>query len=88
MVRKPKPKKEKPRKAPTPKRTREEQREARRLYEWTRNRQPERKEAARLHAKKNRQEKKENGQCRDCFSEAIPRQTRCENCRDKHNRSR
>ena len=88
MVRKPKPKKEKPRKAPTPKRTHEEQREARRLYERARNKQPERKEAARLHAKKIRKERKENGQCRSDSNEAIPGQTRCESCRDKHNRSR
>ena len=86
--RKPKPKKEKSRKAPTPKRTPEEKREARRLYERARNQQPERKEAARLHAKKIRKERKENGQCRSGSNEAIPGQTRCESCRDKHNRSR
>ena len=84
----PEPKKEKPRKAPTPKRTPEEQREARRLYERARNKQPERKEAARLHAKKIRKERKENGQCRHCSNEAITGQTRCESCRDRYNRSR
>ena len=50
-ITRPEPKKEKPRKAPTPKRTPEEQREARRLYERARNKQPERKEAARQHEK-------------------------------------
>ena len=84
----PEPKKEKPRKAPTPKRTPEEQREARRLYERARNKQPERKEAARLHAKKIRKERKENGQCRHCSNGAITGQTRCESCRDRYNRSR
>ena len=87
-VRKPEPKKEKPRKAPAPKRTPEEQREARRVYEQARNQQSERKETARLHAKKVRQERKEAGQCRSCSNKAIPGQTRCENCRDKHNRNR
>ena len=88
MVRKPKPRKEKPRKDPKPKRTPEEQREARRLYEQARNQTAERKEAARLHGKKARQQRKENGQCRNCSNAAIPGQTRCESCRDKHNRSR
>ena len=87
-VRKPKPKKEKARKAPTPKRTPEERREARRIYEQARNQRSERKESARLHGKKARQQRKENGQCRNCSDAAIPGQTRCESCRDKHNRSR
>ena len=52
------------------------------------NQQSERKETARLHAKKVRQERKEAGQCRSCSNKAIPGQTRCENCRDKHNRNR
>ena len=87
-VRKPGPRKEKPRKNPKPKRTPEEQREARRLYEQTRNQTAERKEAAKIHAKKVRQEKKDAGLCRSCANKAIPRQTRCESCRDKHNRNR
>ena len=87
-VRKPEPRKEKPRKAPTPKRTPEEQREARRVYEQARNQQSERKEAARLHAKKVRPERKEAGQCQSCPNEAVAGQTRCESCRDKHNRNR
>ena len=87
-VRKPEPRKAKPRKAPTPKRTPEEQREARRAYEQARNQQSERKEAARVHARKVQKERKETGQCRSCSNKAIPGQTRCENCRDKHRLSR
>ena len=87
-VRKPQPKKEKARKAPTPKRTPEEQREARRIYEQTRNQRSERKEAARLHGKKARQQRKENGQCRSCSNPSIPGQTRCVSCAQKHRESR
>ena len=87
-VRKHGPRKEKPRKDPKPKRTPEEQREARRIYEQTRNQRSERKKAARVHAKKVRQDKKDAGLCKTCPNPAIPGQTRCESCRDKHNRSR
>ena len=87
-VRKPGPRKEKLRKDPKPKRPPEEQREARRLYEQARNQTAERKEAARLQAKKVRQGKKDAGLCKTCPNPAISGQTRCESCRDKHNRSR
>ena len=85
---KPKPKQTKGRKPSLPKRAPEEQREARRIYDQIRSQKPERKEAARLHAKKVRQERKSSGQCRGCSNQAIPGQTRCEVCRDKHNESR
>ena len=87
-IRKPRPRKEKPRKDPKPKRTPEERREVLRIYEQARSQTAERKEAARVHAKKVRQDKKDAGLCKTCPNPAIPGQTRCENCRDKHNRSR
>ena len=58
---KPKPKERKP-KVPT--RTAEEQIEAQQQCDRNRSQTPERKEAARLHAQKVRQERKANGQCR------------------------
>ena len=87
-VRKPKPKKERARKPRVSTRTVEEQTEARREYDKARSQTPERKEAGRLRARQVRLERKEAGQCQACSNEAIPGQTRCESCRDKHNRNR
>ncbi len=86
--RKPKPRKPRARKPRVPTRTAEERIEARREYDKARSQTPERKEADRLRARQVRLERKEAGQCRDCSNEAIPGQTRCESCRDSHNRSR
>ena len=80
--------KKKPRKPRVPTRTVEEQTEARREYDKVGSQTPERKEVGRLRARQVRLERKEAGQCRDCSNEAIPGQTRCESCRDKHNRNR
>ena len=88
MVRKPKPKKEKPRKAPTPKRTPEEQREALRLYERARNRTPERMEYRRRYAEEQRQRAKLLGRCQNCSKPTIPGQTRCFSCAGTHRQSR
>ena len=87
-VRKPKPGKLRERRPRAPTRTAEEQTQARRDYDKVRNQTPERKEAARLHARQVLKEKKERGQCRDCPNEAVHSQIRCEACRDKHNQSR
>ena len=83
-VRKPKHRKPRERKPKVPTRTAEEQIQARRDYDKARSQTPERKEAARLHARQVLKDKKERGQCRVCPNEAIPGQT----CRDKHNQSR
>ena len=49
---------------------------------------PKRKESGRIHANKRRSEDKALGKCRDCSLPAIPNQTRCENCAEKHRVSR
>ena len=48
----------------------------------------DRKEQNRLHAQDNRQKARELGRCRDCPDPAIPDQTRCERCAEKHRVSR
>ena len=87
IVRKPKPKEEKPRKAPTPKRTSEEQHEACRLHERARNRTPERREYRRRYAEEQRQRAKLLGKCQNCSKPAIPSQSRCETCAEAHRQS-
>ena len=87
-VRKPQPRKPKVREPRVPTKTVEERIESRRTYEQVRSQTPERKEAARLHARQVLKEKKERGQCRDCPNEAVHGQIRCEACRDKHNKNR
>ena len=49
---------------------------------------PKRKESGRIYANKRRSEDKALGKCRDCSLPAIPNQTRCENCAEKHRVSR
>ena len=71
-----------------PTKTAEERIESRREYEQTRSQTAERKELQRLKAQRVRQERKASGLCRDCAGTAIPDQTRCEVCRDKHRASR
>ena len=59
-----------------------------RKYEQKRPQTPERKELQRRSAQVRRAEAKSLGLCRDCRKPAIHNQTRCEVCRDKHNRNR
>ena len=87
-IRKPKPRKPRLSQPRVRRKTPEEQREARRLYDKTRSQKPERKEAMRLYAKKFQEERKVASLCVACGNQAIPGQTRCEACRDKHNESR
>ena len=86
-ITRPEAKKEKPRKAPTPRRTPEEKREARRLYERARNRPPERTEYRRRYAEEQRQRAKLLGKCRNCSKPAIPGQSRCFSCAEAHRQS-
>ena len=85
---KPKPRKPKARKPRVPTKTVEERIEAQRQRDRARNQTPERKEAERLQKQKARRERKAAGLCKTCPNPAIPGQTRCEACRDKHNQSR
>ena len=62
--------------------------EFRREYDRTREQTDERKEFQRRYKKQIRQERKAAGLCKTCHNPAIPGQTRCEACRDKHNRNR
>ena len=65
---------------PRPKATPEDRRE----YERTRRQRPERRETLRKASQANRQKAKNLGLCRDCSNPAIPGQTRCEICAEKH----
>ena len=89
---KPKVKKARPKvKKPTKQQIRitpEKQREARRAYEQARNQTAERKEFQRLQAQKLRRERKVASLCVGCGNQAIPGNTSCEVCRDKHNQGR
>ena len=67
-----------------PKQTTEDRRE----YYRVRNQEPERKEYKRQHRRKQNQTAKETGKCKDCSTPAIPGQTRCEACAEKHRQSR
>ena len=69
---------------PRVEKTPEEQRER----EGPRQRPPEYKEASRRAAKDWRERAKELGLCRDCRGQAIPNQTRCEACAEKHRAQR
>ena len=60
----------------------------RREYDRLRNQRPERKEFYRRHAQEQRQRAKESGLCRHCGNAAIPSQTRCEICAERHRQSR
>ena len=57
-------------------------------YYRLKNQTPEYKERARLFAQEKRRKAKELGLCRDCPNPAIPGQTRCETCTEKHRTSR
>ena len=60
----------------------------RREYERLRGQRPERKEAHRQAQIKRRQRARELGLCRSCNAKAIPGQTRCETCAEKHRTAR
>ena len=53
-------------------------------YDRRRNQSPERKEFHRRYAQQRHQRAKERGQCRNCGRPAIPNQTRCPTCAEKH----
>ena len=57
-------------------------------YERIRGQRPERKEAHRQAQIKRRQRAREIGLCRSCNAKAIPGQTRCETCAEKHRAAR
>ena len=67
-------------KQPRPKKTPED----RRVYEQDRSETPERKEYKRKRQRRADQIAKETGKCKRCSSPAIPGQTRCETCAEKH----
>ena len=60
----------------------------RQTYDTSRNKTPERQEYARLYAQEHRRKAKETGLCRSCANPAIPDQTRCESCAEKHRAGR
>ena len=57
-------------------------------YYRLKNQTPEHKERARLFAQEKRRKSKELGLCRDCPNPAIPGQSRCETCAEKHRQAR
>ena len=57
---------------------------SRREYERLRRQQPERQEFQRKSQKKIREKREASGLCKDCGEPAIPGQTRCEACAEKH----
>ena len=69
---------------PGPKKTPEE----RRKYERARSQTPERQEYHRQYRRAQNQIARETGKCKDCSNPAIPNQTRCEACAEKHRASR
>ena len=60
----------------------------RREYERLRRQRPERMEAKKRAEQERRWRARELGLCRDCNDKAIPEQTRCETCAEKHRQSR
>ena len=75
----------KPRPTPTPLAL-QERIQKRREYEKSRNQRPERRQYARDREKERRQKAKELGICKTCSQPAIPGQTRCPPCAEKHRR--
>ena len=70
---------------PNPTEIQERQRlETRREYDKRRDQRPERHQSARDRQKKRRQRAKELGICKHCSKPAIPEQTRCPSCAEKH----
>ena len=56
-------------------------------YDEAKNKTTERREYKRIRAREERQRAKELGRCRSCPNPAIPDQTRCPTCADKHRQS-
>ncbi len=83
----PQPRKRTARVEPTPEQV-EAGEEQRREYDRQRNQTPERKEQRRVQAQKRRQKAQEAGLCRHCPNPAIPDQTRCPTCAERHRVSR
>ena len=71
-------------KGPTVKEIPEEQGE----HEGLKQVQPEAREASRRTERDRRERLKASGMCRDCREPAIPNQTRCEACAEKHRAAR
>ena len=62
-------------------------REPRSEYDRQRRKTPDRLECRRIRAREERQRAKDRGLCRDCRQPAIPDQTRCPTCAEKHSES-
>ena len=62
--------------------------EERREFERVRSQTPERKEYRRQLRRKPIRIAKETGKCKDCSNPAIPGQTKCETCAEKHRQRR
>ena len=60
----------------------------RREYERLRRQRPERMEVKKRAEQERRRRARELGLCRDCNNKAIPGQTRCDTCAEKHRQSR
>ena len=72
---------------PTPAET-EAKREKRLEHDRRRNQSEERREYNRSYAQEQRRIAKEASKCRDCSKPAIPGQTRCPTCAERHRQSR
>ena len=83
----PKAREPKPRVEPTPAEV-EAKHQERQEYDRQRSQTPERKEYRRLLAQEKRQKAKSLGLCKDCPNAAIPGQTRCAACAEKHRQHR
>ena len=57
-------------------------------YDRARSQTPEHREYRRLLAQEKRRKAKELGLCKTCSNQAIPGQTRCPTCAEKHRKSR
>ena len=68
--------------------TAEDRKRKRSEYDRARSQTPERMEYRRLLAQEKRRKAKELGKCRTCSNQAIPGQTRCPTCAEKHQQSR
>ena len=62
--------------------------EERKEYERARSQTPERKEYRRQLRRKQIRIAKETGKCKNCSNPAIPGQTQCETCAEKHRQRR
>ena len=62
--------------------------EERSEYDRARNQTPERMAYYRQYRREHSQFAKETGRCKQCSSPAIPGQTRCETCAEKHRQAR